>query len=157
MQTREIRAAIECREDETRSGPGLIDGVLIETGRVAGDKAEVFAPGSIQWPSSGIRLLAEHLGRPVMKFQPVEDGNKLRIRERLPDTELGREVAREIRSGNKTEMSIEFFSRDEAKVAGVREIRHALVDCVALVGGGSYGAQAKVELRERKRRRWLWL
>ena len=155
MHTREIRATIECRESE--GCPGLIDGVLIETGRVAGDKAEVFAPGSIAWPNNGISLLAEHLGRRVLRFQPVQDGNVLRIREKLPDTDLGREVAREIRSGNKTELSIEFFSREEAKVAGVREIRHALVDCVALVGTGSYGAQAKVTLREqrsRRRRRW---
>lgn len=99
--TSEIRCAIELREDSTRESPGRIQGVLIELGRVAGDRREVFTPASIRWPANGIRLLAEHRGRMVTRFEPVVEGSEIRIDHPLPDTALGREVAAEVRAGRR--------------------------------------------------------
>lgn len=151
--TREIRAKVEIRASE--SSPGRLVGTIIEMGRVAGDRREVFTPGSIRWPEGGVRLLAEHRGREVMRFAPVEEGAALRIDAALPDSRLGREVAAEVRSGQKQGLSVEFFAVAEEQVQGVREVRHALVDAAALVKEGAY-QQATVELRNRNRRR-VWL
>ena len=150
---REIRAALEIRADE--GSPGRLVGTLIELGRVAGDRREVFTPGSVQWPANGIRLLAEHLGRQVMRFEPTVDGTKIRLDHPLPDTDLGRELAAEIRAGRKAGLSVEFYASDAAQVAGVREVRAAMVTAVAVVESPAY-RQARVEVREKGRRRW-WL
>ena len=150
--TREFRCAVEVRASDT--APGRIVGPLIEMGRVAGDRREVFAPGAIRWPDGGMRLLAEHRGREVMRFTPLVDGAALRIDALLPDTAIGREVAAEVRAGRKGGLSIEFYASDEADVSGVREVRAALVDAAALVPAGAY-RQATVEVRHRRRRVWL--
>ena len=150
---REIRAALELRASET--SPGRIVGTLIETGRVAGDRREVFTPGSVRWPSNGLRLLAEHRGRQIMRFEPKVAGSEIRIDAPLPDTALGREVAAEIRAGRKRGLSVEFFATDEAQVSGVREVRSALVDAVAVIESPAYD-QARVEVRSRRGRR-VWL
>ena len=152
----EIRCAVEIREDESRQSPGRLTGTLIQTGRVAGDRREVFTPGSIRWPANGIRLLAEHRGRMVGRFQPIEDGSEIRIDYPLPDTALGREVAAEVRAGRKAGMSVEFFATDEAQVQGVREVRGALVDAAAVVESPAYD-QARVEVRGRAGGRRVWL
>ena len=79
-------APLEFREDVTRGGPGRISGVLLPLGRIAGDRREVFIPGSVTIPDGGIALLAEHRGREVMRFVPVERDGELRIDAALPDT-----------------------------------------------------------------------
>ena len=151
---REIRCAIELRA--ATDSPGRITGTILEMGRVAGDRREVFTPGSVQWPSNGLRLLAEHRGRQVMRVQPTVDGSEIRLDASLPDTALGREVAAEIRAGRKAGLSVEFVSTNEATVAGVREIRAALVDAAAVVASPAYD-QARVEVRHRTGRRRWWL
>ena len=150
--TETLHCGIELRE--AADSPGRIVGTIIQAGRVASDRREVFVPGAVQWPSNGIRLLAEHRGRMVMRAEPIVDRSEIRIDARLPDTEIGREVAAEIRAGRKRGMSIEFVSTNEARVSGVREIRGALVDAAAVVASPAY-TQARVEVRQRGRRAWL--
>ena len=150
---REIRCRVELRA--AADSPGRIVGTIIEQGRVASDRPEVFAPDALKWPAAGIRLLAEHRGRQVMNVTPISDGTKITIDAALPDSAIGREVAREVRAGTKRGLSIEFHSIAESVVQGVREIRSAIFDAAALVGEGAY-EQARVEVRAKKRRR-LWL
>lgn len=90
---------LEFREDVTRGGPGRLTGTILPFGRVAGDRREVFTPGSVTIPDGGIALLAEHRGREVMRFVPVERDGELRIDAALPDSALGREVAEEVLTG----------------------------------------------------------
>ena len=151
----EIRCRLELREDVSRQSPGRLSGVLIQTGRVASDRREVFTPGSVRWPANGVRLLAEHRGRMVGRFQPVEDGSEIRIDYALPDSALGREVATEVRAGRKAGLSVEFFATEERSVQGVREVRGALVDAAAVVESPAY-EQARAEIRSKGRRR-VWL
>ena len=150
----EVRCALEVRADSTRSGPGRIIGTVLQLGRVAGDRPEVFAPGSIRLPANGIALLLEHRGRQFMRTRPTEDGSILRIDDTLPDTAEGREAARLIRSGERARLSVEFHSLAEARVSGVREVRSAMIDAAALVPQGAYD-QARAECRNRRRRWWL--
>ena len=152
--TREVRCRIELRA--ATDSPGRIVGTILETGRVAGDRREVFTPGSVQWPANGIRLLAEHRGRQVMRVQPTVDGAEIRLDAPLPDTQLAREVAADIRSGRKAGLSVEFHATSEATVAGVREVRSALVDAAAVVASPAYD-QATVEVRHRTGRRRFWV
>ena len=88
MNTTEIRCAIELRA--ASGSPGRIVGTIIETGRVASDRRELFVPGAVQWPGGGVRLLAEHRGALVMTFHPKIDGAKIQIDTPLPDTAIGR-------------------------------------------------------------------
>ena len=118
---------------------------------MAGDRAEVFAPGSISWPTNGVALQARHYGPPIMRFEPKLDGTSLMIDADLPDTPEARDLAAEIRSGNRAELSIHFHPAEEETKSGVREISAALVTAVAAVKSGAYGAQTAVEVRERRR------
>ena len=148
---------IECRGDESREGPGRIYGTILETGRVAADRQEVFVPGAAIFPSTGVELLRGHRGEAITTFQPIVDGASVRIDAPLPDTALGRQVAAEVRSGERSALSVEFVSLDEARVQGVRELRSALIQGAALVPAGSY-TQARAEVRSRAgRRRRAWL
>ena len=147
----EVRCALECRG----AGVGRISGVILPLGRVAADRREVFTPGSVTWPSGGVSLLAEHRGREIMKFTPIERRGSIEIDEQLPDNELGREVAAEIRSGRKRGLSVEFRARVSALVQGVREVREAIVEAAAVVKLGAYD-QAVAEVRERRPPR-VWL
>ena len=144
---------VEYREDETREGPGRIVGTILETGRVAGDRQEIFVPGSPIFPSTGVELRRGHRGEAVLTFDPIVDGSKIKIDARLPDTQLGRQVATEVRSGQRAALSIEFIPLIETRTMGVRELRSALIQAAALVPLGSYG-QARAEVRERAGRRF---
>ena len=153
MSKSEIRCAIEIRA--AVDSPGRIVGTIIETGRVAGDRRELFVPGAVKWPAGGVRLLAEHRGREVMTFTPKVEGAKIQIDDKLPDSAIGREVAAEIRAGRKRGLSVEFYASDEGQVQGVREVRSALIDCVAIVKSPAY-VQAVAEVRNKRARR-VWL
>ena len=144
---------IECREASSYDGgPGRLTGTILEVGRIASDRREVFTPGAAIFPSTGVTLYRGHRGEPIMDFQPVLSGNEIKIDAALPDTDLGRQVATEVRNGERSALSVEFTSLEEARVQGVRELRSALVRGAALVREGSY-TQARAEVRERARRR----
>ena len=150
---------IECRSDESREGPGRIVGTLLETGRVAADRQEVFVPGAAIFPSTGVELLRGHRGEAIMTFDPIVDGASVRIDAPLPDTALGRQVAAEVRSGERSALSIEFVSLDEARVQG--RSRTAIgAHPRRGAGSGTWKSytQARAEVRSRAgRRRRAWL
>ena len=156
IKTDKFEVPIECRAADY-TGPGRLVGTLLEVGRVASDRQEVFVPGAPIFPSTGVELFRGHRGEAIMHFQPVVAGNEIRIDAPLPDSELGRLVAREVRSGARAALSVEFVPLEEARVMGVRELRSALIQGAALVARGAYG-QATAEVRERAgRRRRAWL
>ena len=150
---RELRAKVAVLEQ--RGTVGRIVGTIIEEGRVASDRSEVFTSGSVKFPHAGIQLLRGHGGDEVLTFIPKHEGAQIRIDEQLPDTALGRRVATEVRSGARSSLSVEFHSLEEGEVSNVREVRSALVEAVALVEAGSY-LQSRAEVRQRKRRRHRW-
>ena len=149
--TERFEIPVECRASDY-DGPGRLTGTILEVGRIASDRAEVFAPGAPIFPSTGVTLYRGHRGTPIMTFQPVVDGTAIKIDAPLPDSELGRQVATEVRNGSRAALSVEFHALDEARVMGVRELRSALIPGAALVPLGSY-TQAKAEVRARAGRR----
>ncbi len=146
-------ATLECRE--ATGSPGRLVGLLVPSGRVAGDRPELFVGSGITTPSDGIALLPEHRSSTiVMRFDPIRgaDGS-LQVDHLLPDTPEGVALAASVRSGRTPGLSIEFHSLDEARVSGVREIRQALITAVAAVPSQSYD-QARAEVRNQKPRRY---
>ena len=140
-------APIELRESET--GPQLV-GVLIQEGRAASVRAEVFAPGSLVWSASGIALRAEHLGAEDSRAIPTREANG-EIRIAAPASAA---LVAAFNEGRKF-LSIEFHSLQETRsAAGVREIQSAFLPGAALVESPEY-VQARAEVRSKRRRVWL--
>ena len=153
----ELRCSIELRADETQASPGRLVGTLITFGERAGDRAEVFEPDSLEWPDEGVVLRRQHdRGAPIARVTPeVRDGAVV-VDVALPETRAGRDAAAEVRSGLLTGLSVEFRARRQRYVGGVRRIADALLTGAGLVDSPSYKGSA-VEVRQRGRRRRLWL
>ena len=145
--------SVELRETDDDS-PGTIAGLILPIGRIAADRKEVFTPGAATFPESGVRLLLEHEGRVVMTFEPEVVSDGYRIEAALPRTPEGEEAAELVRSGKRSNLSVEFVTLEEERVSEVREVRRALISAAALVGSGAY-AQARAELRGRVPRWWF--
>ena len=155
MQPESVVVPVEVRE-ATADTPARLTGVLLPIGRVAIDRQEVFTPGSVTFPSNGVRLLLEHRGREVCRFTPVEDATagEWRIDAELPDTPEGVEAAALVKSGRRPALSVEMYVLADQRVSRVREIRSALIEATALCREGCYG-QARAELRSREVLVWL--
>ena len=151
----EIRCAIELRQSD--AGPGRLSGVLLTYGERAHDRPELFEQGALAWPDNGIVLRRQHQrGAPIMRVVPEVRGDQVILDAELPDTAAGRDAAAEIRAGLLPGLSIEFRSTGERMAGGVRRIAGALLTGAGLVDTPSY-AGSTVEVRQRGRRRRLWL
>ena len=154
---REIRCAIELRQDDDRQSPGRIVGTLLTYGKRASDRAEMFADGALSWPEGGVVLNEQHnRAAPILRFTPTVDGAEVRIDAPLPDTQRGRDAATMIRNGTMTGLSIEFRSSREGVRAGVREVRQAVLVGAAVVDSASYAGDLEVRAGRAQRRR-VWL
>ena len=142
-----LNCPVEVRESET--GP-MLHGVLIQEGRAASARAEVFAPLSLVWASEGIAVRAEHRGVEVTRAIPTREANgEIRIATPAPP-----EIVAAYNEGRKF-LSIEFHALQETRSAsGVREIQQAFLPGTALVESPEY-KQAKAEVRSKQRRVWL--
>ena len=153
MNDVEIRCAVECRQDETRRGPGRLVGRILTYGQRAIDRAELFERGSLTWPADGVVLTRQHArGAPIMRVQPTLIGDELRIDQALPDTVAGRDAATEIRSGLLRGLSVSFQAQRQAFEGGVRLIQSAAMTAVGLVDSPSYDAPVEVRARGHERR-----
>ena len=154
----EIRCAVECRQDETRSGPGRLVGRILTYGQRAVDRAELFERGALTWPADGVVLNRQHTrGAPIMRVQPTQVGDELRIDQALPDTVAGRDAATEIRSGLLRGLSVSFQAARQSFAGGVRRISSAAMTAVAVVDDPSYDAPVEVRARVHGRRhRRVW-
>ena len=154
----EIRCSIECREDETRRGPGRLVGRILTYGERATDRPELFERGALSWPADGVVLNRQHARHaPIMRVLPTLVGDELRIDQIIPDTSAGRDAALEIRSGLMRGLSVSFQAARQAFVGGVRRISQASMTAVGLVDDPSYDAPVEVRARvhgRRHRRPW---
>ena len=154
----ELRIPIEYRADESRQSPGRIVGVLMEYETRAGDRPEMFSEGALTWPDGGVILNEQHdRTSPILRFTPKIEGRAVLIDEPLPDTQRGRDAATMISNGTMTGLSVEFRSRKEDAINGVRMIRAAVLAGAALVDDPSYPSST-VEVREKATTRLrIWL
>jgi len=135
--------AVEIRE---REGVPPLYGVLIQEGRAATRRREVFAPGSVQWPSGGVAVLTRHRGEPEVRAVPERQADgRITLRTRATD------AIREAVAAGRRFMSVEFHALQERRTeGGIREILRALVPGVALVPNPEYDMTA-AEVRGRGR------
>lgn len=141
----EIRCAIECREDDTRQGPGRLVGTVLTYGQCAKDRAEMFMKDSLTWPAEGVVLNRQHArGAPIMRVIPEVRGEAVVIDAPLPDTTAGRDAAAEVRQGLMTGLSVSFQAARQEHRAGVRRIQAATMTAVGLVDSPSYDAPVEV-------------
>ena len=155
---REIRCEIALRADDSRQSPGRIVGTLIEYGKRASDRPEVFADNSLRWDEAGVVLNVQHdRQQPVMRFTPEVRGKEVVVDAPLPDTQRGRDTATMIRNKTMLGLSIEFRATDEGMAGGGRGVRAATLMGAAVVDSPSYVGILEVRERDRARRRRLWL
>lgn len=136
---------------ETRqvNGAKTLYGTLIQEGRAASVRREIFAPYAMQWPAEGINILAEHRGTSVATaFPKRETDGRLTIA--IPATEGVLNAM--ARAGEY--LSVEFRAlREKRTQGGIREIQNAFLSAAAFVNAPEY-TQAVTEVRKRKRK-WL--
>ena len=143
--------AVEVRESEPGRRPRLY-GTMIREGRAAsGGRAELFAPGSVLWPTEGVGIQTKHHGPVEVRAQPVrERDGRIEVRADATDG-----IRAAIAAGRKW-LSVEFVAiRERTTKGGVREVLEAFVPRAALVSSPEYG-DSTAELRSKKRRR-VWL
>ena len=153
-----IDGTLECRE--ATDSPGRLVGLLVPSGRVAGDRPELFIGRGVTTPAAGVRLLPEHRSKTtVMHFDPIRDPDgSLRVDHLLPATPEGVALAASVRDGRTPGLSIEFHALAEGIVSGVREIRAALITAVAVVASAAYqqsGAEIRAKRHHRRVLTWL--
>lgn len=150
--------AIELVEDRHRLSPGILRGTLMPYGQQAGDRPEVFEPGSLYWDEAGVVLREQHNREsPIIRFVPQEHTDGLFVEVPLPDTARGRDAALSVRNGTLRGLSVEFVAQKEARRDGVRRIQRARLVGAGLVDDPSYtGATVEVRHRTAGRRR-IWL
>ena len=142
-----LHCPVEIRESAT--GP-VLHGVLIQEGRAASARAEVFAPLSLVWASTGIAIRAKHLGMEDSRAIPTREANG-EIRIAAPASAA---IVAAFNEGRRF-LSIEFHALQETRSkSGVREIQQAFLPGAALVSSPEY-SQATAEVRARRRRVWL--
>lgn len=138
-----VRLNFEIREDG-----GDLHGTIVQEGRAAsGGRAEIFAPGSVQWPADGVAILTEHLGSAETRAYPHRDAmGRIKVRAKATDA-----IKRAIAAGKRF-MSVEFRALEERQTpGGVREILRAFVSAAALVSSPEYDSTA-AELRSKQTR-----
>ena len=142
-----LHCPVEIREAD--NGP-MLHGILIQEGRAASVRAEVFAPGSLQWSAEGIALRAKHLGAEDSRAIPTRESNG-EIKIAAPASAA---IVAAFNEGRRF-LSIEFHALQETRsTSGVREIQQAFLPGAALVSDPEY-AQARAEVRARRRKVWL--
>ena len=158
MKTEHRTIEVRIETDEERRGPGVLRGVLLTYDEVASDRAELFEPGSLSWPSNGIVLNEQHNRQaPITRVIPEVRGDKVVVDTALPDTQRARDLKTLIDNKTLTGMSVEFFAVNEEHRNGVRRIQKAELVRGAVVDSASYKGST-VEVRDRGRRsRRLWL
>ena len=164
MKETETRACeIQFRDDETRQGPGRLQGKLLTYGeRIAHTKgAEQFEPRSLQWGEDGVVFYDSHdqtPRKPVAIVTPTQTDAEARVDFLLPDSPAGRRIAQQVRSKELRGLSIEFRAEIEKQVDGIRRITKAWLTGLAAVANPAYSS-ATVEVREKLSARGilLWL
>ena len=144
-----ISAEIEIRE---AADGGRLIGCLLQEGRAASERSEVFAPGALVWGADGIAIRTEHRGAEVARAIPTRgpDGS-IRI------SAIATPEIRAAYASGKRFLSIEMQALSEIRTAGgIRELQRAYIGAASLVRTPEY-TQARAEIRQRASRRRPWL
>lgn len=148
-----LTSEVEIREQAGRE-PTLHATILSEGRAASGGRRELFAPGSVDWPTGGVGVVLKHLADPEVRGQVVRARNgELRLQARATPA-----IQAAVAAGKRF-MSVEFRAiRERVTKGGVREILQAYVDNALLTDVPEYDTTA-AEVREQDES-WaegLWL
>ena len=145
---------VECgyRADLDNASPGRIVGRLINWNETGQRRKERFIPDSLQWPKGGIVLNVGHTADQLGAIMPVADSTGLAVDHPLPDTPIGRDVARKAKAGDLSGMSIEFVPIQTREVGGITEVTLGVLVGAAITDRPEYKGAA-IELRHRQHRK----
>ena len=153
----EIRCAVELREDDSRSSPGRLFGVVMKYGSPANRLRERFADGALEWDAGGIVINEQHNRQsPIVRAIPERRGADVVVDVLLPDSQRGRDAATGIKSGLYRGLSVEFVAKSEGMVAGIREVRSASLIRIGLVDDPEYQSSVVSVRAARGKRRRMW-
>ena len=142
-----INFEIRYAEDETRASPGRMFGTLVTYDTRAADRPEMFSRGALLWQSHGIIVDEQHNREaPILRAVPFIDGNAVKIDQRVPDTQRGRDAITNIREGVFRGLSVTFRAIQQEYRGGLRVISKAYLGRAGLVDDPSYG-DSLVEVR----------
>ena len=129
---------------EIRDSGRTLYGVLIQEGRAASERRELFTPGSIEWPAGGIGIQSAHYGATEVRAIPERQSDgRITIAARATDA-----LRAAVKAGKRF-MSVEFHPlRQNRTKGGIREITKAYVRVAALVAEPEY-AMTAAEVRQR--------
>ena len=144
-----LNCEVRFLEDETRVSPGRLIAQLMRYGEVASDRREMFEAGSLRFPAQGLLIDEQHnRSAPILRAQPITDGNTIRIDHPFPNTQRGRDAATNLREKVLTGLSVSFVAEKEEMRDGVRVITRAYAPRAGLVDTPSYTGST-AEMRER--------
>ena len=153
----EIRCAVELREDTSRTSPGRLFGTIMKYGAPARRLRERFAKGSLEWDADGVVVNESHDRKQVIvRVVPEMRDGALVVDHPLPDTQRGRDAATGIRNGTFKGLSVEFVTKSEAMVAGIREVRSAMLVRIGFVDTPEYPDSVVSVRAARGKRRRMW-
>ena len=146
-----VGPSVEVEIREADGGARLV-GTILQEGRAASVRAELFTPGAMVWADTGISIRTAHRG--------AEAGRAIPVRSPTGEIQISAIATPEIRAAfasGKRYLSAEFQSLAEIRSrSGVREIQKAYLSAGALVRDPEY-VQARAEVRQRASRRRPWL
>ena len=158
MRNESRTVEIRLSADPERTGPGVLEGVLMPYGEKASDRPEVFEAGALYWPEGGVVLREMHdRKQPITRFEPTATDSAVEIRAILPDTQRGRDAAALVRNGTLRGLSVEFHAERESYRGGIRIIHRARLHGAGLVDDPSYSGAAVEVRNEHKGRVRFWL
>ena len=142
-----IKFEVRYAEDETRASPGRMVGTLLTYETRAADRPEMFTRGALRWQAHGIIIDEQHNREaPILRAVPFVDGDTVKIDQRVPDTQRGRDAVTNVREGVFTGLSVTFKAIQQEYRGALRVIRQAYLGRAALVDDPSYG-DSLVEVR----------
>ena len=140
---------IEIRE---AADGGRLIGVLLQEGRAASVRAEIFAPLAAVWGQDGVAIRTSHGGREVTRAIPVRSPTG-----EIRTSAIATPEIRAAYAAGRRFLSIEMQALAETRTrANIREIQKACIGAAALVQSPEY-TQARAEIRQRASRRRPWL
>ena len=138
-----LSGELEIREQTGREG--TLYATVLQEGRAASNRRELFTPGSVTWAATGIEIMTEHLGAVEVRAQLVRHKDGV-----LSLTARATDGIRQAIADGKKYMSVEFKAMDSAVTnGGIREIRKAFILGAAMVSNPEY-SMTYAELRGRQ-------
>ena len=157
MDATELRCfgAVEIRAEATGR---TLAGVLVPYGKVSPSHRERFVRGALTPAPRGVVNAAHDRSRAIsgwpgsVEFRDTDAGLEATIT--VDDTAEARQALEDVAAGKLNGFSVEFNRAVSSVVAGVREIREAVLVGVGLVEAASYPGTA-VQMRGRAKRAWI--